>query len=90
MLELNVLLLRKKKIHWGGKQAEALVIACRVLELLQVLLGKTNSENRYPSDLSEPRLHFLAQDFSHILHVLLVGVLLFTPHSRSLLCTTKI
>ena len=34
--------------------------------------------------------HFLAQDFSHILDVFLVGVLLFTPHSRSILCTTKI
>ena len=42
MSELNVLLLRRTKIHWGNKQAEALVIACRVLELLQVL-GKTKS-----------------------------------------------
>ena len=34
--------------------------------------------------------HFLAQDFSHILHEFFVGVLLFTPHKRSILCTTKI
>ena len=29
--------------------------------------------------------HFLAQDFSNILRVFLVGVLLFTPHSRNIL-----
>ena len=34
-------------------------------------------------------VHFLAQDFSHILLVFLVGVLLFTSYSRSILCTTK-
>ena len=34
--------------------------------------------------------HFLAQDFSRILQVFLVGVLLFTPYSMSTLCTTKI
>ena len=34
--------------------------------------------------------HFLAQDSSHILHVFLVGVLLFTPYSRSVLCTAKV
>ena len=37
---MNVPLLRD--IYWSGKQTEAYVIACRVLELLQVL-GKTNS-----------------------------------------------
>ena len=42
MSELNILLLRRRKIHCGGKQTEVQVIACRLLELLQVL-GKTNS-----------------------------------------------
>ena len=32
--------------------------------------------------------HFRAQDFSHILYVLLVDVLLFIPCSGSILCTT--
>ena len=41
MSEMNILLLRRRKIHWGGKQREVQVIACRLLELLQVL-GKTN------------------------------------------------
>ena len=36
---------------------------------------------------AEYTAHFLAQD---ILHVFLVGVLLFTPYIRSILCTTKI
>ena len=34
--------------------------------------------------------HFLVQDLSHILHVFLVGVLLFTPHSTNILCITTI
>ena len=31
-----------------------------------------------------------ARVFCHILHLFLVGVLLFTPYSRSSLCTTKV
>ena len=34
--------------------------------------------------------HFLTQDFSNILHVFLVGVLLFTPYSRSVLRTAEV
>ena len=34
-------------------------------------------------------VHFPAQDFSHILLVFLMSVLLFTSFSRSILCTSK-
>ena len=34
--------------------------------------------------------HFLPQDFSHFLRVFLVGVLLFTPLSWNVICTTKL
>ena len=47
---------------------------------------KFNVKSVIPSYIA----HLLPQDFSHILHAFLVGVLLFTPYSRSILCTTKI
>ena len=57
--------------------------------------GTTNTEQ--PSSCSHVKFmnlayiaHFLAQNCSHIQQIFLVGILLFTPYSRSILRTAKI
>ena len=51
VFELNVLLLRRKKLYWGGKQTDCLPCAGAAAGAGQ---NEFCSENRHPSDDIEP------------------------------------